>query len=335
MAGQKRDGNVWKQFEQNEGDSNIQLIASDDICKVLKVSEQSGEGFLTIYQVFDGVYLMHGDYHMKGCRTEFQIAKNTLALEHCREGRVEHENCKGAKYYMQEGDLRIDRMVHREGMSSFPLAHYHGMTIGIELDIAQQAIDAGMPGVKIDLNRIAEKFCDEEKNCIMRGEPRIERIFAELYQVPANLRISYYRLKIMELLLYLDSLEPSEYMEERPYFQGGVVDKVKAMHDFITTNLEEDYTLAELAEMFQLAETTMRKCFKAVYGSPVGNYLKRYRINTAASMLVQEGDKKVADVGLAVGYDSPAKFSAAFRSVMGMTPLEYKNKIYNKEQICC
>ena len=37
--------------------------------------------------------------------------------------------------------------------------------------------------------------------------PSIDHIFQELYAVPEQIKLPYFRIKVLELLLYLDALE--------------------------------------------------------------------------------------------------------------------------------
>ena len=41
----------------------------------------------------------------------------------------------------------------------------------------------------------------------------------------------------------------------------------------------------------------------------------------------QQCGKSVAEIAGMVGYDSASKFAIAFRKIMGMSPLEYRNAI--------
>lgn len=45
---------------------------------------------MTIYRVFDGVYLMYNDFHMSRCYSRFNSNLRLFCIDHCREGRVEH-----------------------------------------------------------------------------------------------------------------------------------------------------------------------------------------------------------------------------------------------------
>lgn len=126
---------------------------------------------------------------------------------------------------------------------------------------------------------------------MIHNEPGIEHIFSELYFVPQQIKGDYYKVKALELLLYLDALQFSDSKEDRPYFYKGQVEKIKAIHDLITANLQEHYTMDELAERFQISLTGMKTCFKEIYGDSMYSYLRRYRMNVAATMLRQDSKK--------------------------------------------
>ena len=58
--------------------SNVHEIAAEGECRVLRLDDESGEGFMTMYRVFDGIYLMYNDFHMKHCISEYQNADTEL-----------------------------------------------------------------------------------------------------------------------------------------------------------------------------------------------------------------------------------------------------------------
>lgn len=47
----------------------------------------------------------------------------------------------------------------------------------------------------------------------------------------------------------------------------------------------------ELAERFQISLTGMKTCFKEIFGDSMYSYLRRYRMNVAATMLRQDSQK--------------------------------------------
>ena len=112
--------------------------------------------------------------------------------------------------------------------------------------------------------------------------------------------------------------------EIKPYYYRTQMEKIKAVHEQITGDLKSRLTIEDLSSMYDIPATTMKKCFKDVYGDSIYSYQKRYRINIAASMLMQDKNRKIQEIASFVGYENPSKFSVAFRSVMGVSPAEYR-----------
>ena len=133
----------------------------------------------------------------------------------------------------------------------------------------------------------------------------------------------YFRVKILELLLYLDALELGSGTE-KPYFYRSQVETVKAIRSYLAEHLDQHITLEALSRQYQIPLTTMKACFKSVYGSPVNTYMRALRMDRAALLLRKEPEASVTEIAGAVGYDSSSKFAAAFRAAKGQTPLEYR-----------
>ena len=295
----------------------------------MQVYDGTGEGTMTAHKIFDGAVILYNDMHMKECTSQFQIRENAafFCIDHCREGRIESEVEEGYSY-LQEHELRVDNRRFHSGRVSFPLCHYHGISLGFDLEIAVPELQKIFGGFSVDLYELRKKYCDAKKPYVIHNEPGIEHIFSELYFVPGQIKSDYYKVKALELLLYLDALQISDSKEERPYFYKGQVEKIKAIHDLITGELQSHYTLDELASRFEVSLTGMKNCFKEVYGDSMYSYLRRYRMNTAATMLRQNPKTGITEIAGAVGYESPSKFTAAFRQVMGQTPMEYRKAFF-------
>lgn len=315
---------VKEMLQQIDCGPNVEMLIENDDCSILRLSDETGKGQMTVYCVFPGVFLMYNDYHMKGCVSEFHTDTDLLCIDHCREGRIEQEVKANVYSYLEAGDLRVDTRINHSGRVSFPLCHYHGITIGFEMKTASREIQSCMNGFSVNLYELQRKYCGNAKPFVIPGDPAVEHIFSELYNVPLKIKKDYFKIKVLELLLYLDALELSGHTEERPYFYKSQVEKIKAIHALITKDLTRNYTLEELSAQFDIALTPMKTCFKTVYGSPIFKYMRIYRMNYAAGLLRSRKELKVADIAGLVGYDSPSKFATAFHQIMGKTPLEYR-----------
>lgn len=299
-------------------------LAQSNGCQVYQAANETGEGTMTIYQVFPGVTLMYNDFHMSAFDSHFQSNMDLFCVDYCREGRLEYTVGEDAFSYVEAGDLKLDRRLKHQGHFDFPLSHYHGVTIGFCLPAAAETTRL-LGDYPIDLRALQQKYCSGPYPRVIHGAPSIAHIFQELYAVPERIRIPYFRVKVMELLLYLDALEPGNETE-RPYFYRSQVEAVKAARTYLTEHMDRHITLEELSKRFQLPPTTLKACFKTVFGSPVNTYMRGYRMDRAAMFLRQEPETSVTEIAGRVGYDSASKFAAAFKAVKGKTPQEYRKE---------
>lgn len=301
----------------------VEIIRDKDYCTVCKMKNGNGQGVMTSYQVFPGIELIYNDFHMGDCLFNKQPYAEIMEINHCREGRFECEFLEGDYVYLEAGDLAVNMLSNRTSKSCFPLEHYHGISVVIFLDEAQKSISAVFEDIDIDIYSLRSKLCSQDKCFIMRAKDSIKHIFYELYRVPDEVKMGYFKLKVLELLLFLSITNVSEEREERQYFHKSQVDIVKAIKEYMINNLEQHDTLEELSKNFNIPITAMKLCFKAVYGTSVYAYMRSYRMQAAAEML-RESSCSVAAVAQKVGYNNSSKFASAFKAIIGMSPLEYR-----------
>lgn len=313
--------------------SNVKTIVRNENCSVLMLSDATGEGVMTVYQVMPGVMICFSDMHMEKCASEFELRndRKVFCMDHCREGRIEMEVLPGVFSIMQENELRLDNRENHKGTSYYPLRHYHGVSVFMDVDETQHTLDEMFHGFSVDIAELRQRYCSQDKPYVIRNDEGLASIISSLYQ--RNLTRpeiagsrEYYQMKVVEMLLYLEVMTAESSREIKPYYYKTQMEKIKAVHEKITGDLENRYTIDELSAMYDMPATTMKKCFREVYGDSIYSYQKRYRINVAASMLIQDESMEIQNVAAAVGYENPGKFSTAFRSIMGVSPAEYRIK---------
>ena len=79
----------------------------------------------------------------------------------------------------------------------------------------------------------------------------------------------------------------------------------------------------ELAEKFGIAKTTMKRCYKTLYGTTIYADLKHLRFTKAAEAL-RDSPATITDIAFRCGYASTAKFSDAFKKIYHLSPSEYR-----------
>lgn len=129
--------------------------------------------------------------------------------------------------------------------------------------------------------------------------------------------------------MLLNDLPQESFSVKRQFFSRSQVITVRAMHDAMIQDLSHHYTLAELSRQFGIAQTSMKLCFKAVYGSSIYQYMKSYRMQTAR-VLLQDTSHSVTEIAAALGYDNPSKFSEAFKKNTAPAPLYSETRRPNR-----
>jgi AraC-like DNA-binding protein len=219
-------------------------------------------------------------------------------------------------------------MVHTsdEIMPEFfcPTSHYHGLTLVFILDEAQESLTSLFAGAAIDLRYLRDKFCGDKPPILLPKEKVPNSLFSALYDVPQNDGSSLQLLKMLEALLYLSDLDISD-ISEKPYFYKTHVEKAKAIERYMMENLSATHTIQSLSARFAFPSTSMKLCFKGVFGNSIYAYLRSQRMSVAAKRLRETSDR-IADIATAVGYENASKFAEAFRTCMGKSPNEYRKQ---------
>ena len=297
---------------------------NDGYCTVYKMDCADGLGLMTVYQVYPGIQLIYNDFEATGCEWEGTLGKNILEINHCREGREGSKLLSGSCLYLGEGDMSIHTMDNCASEMAFPLKHYRGISVVINLELVSEYPPQTLAESGIDILEFKEKFCADGNCFIMRAKDEIEHIFSELYSVPDCLQKPYFKLKVQELLLFLSMVDVTKE-EQREMYTSPQVEIVKEIHKKLISNLQERFTIEELSKEYLINTATLKATFKGIYGQPIGTYMKEYRMKQAA-VLLRQTKSTIAEIANQVGYENQSKFSTAFRDILKITPAEYRKQ---------
>jgi AraC family transcriptional regulator len=87
--------------------------------------------------------------------------------------------------------------------------------------------------------------------------------------------------------------------------------------------LDDNITIATLAEMAGLSDKHFQRCFKQILGESPKRYLRRLRLQAAAYHL-KWSDAAVTDLALRFGFESHAGFTKAFSKAYGTSPQAFR-----------
>lgn len=104
-------------------------------------------------------------------------------------------------------------------------------------------------------------------------------------------------------------------------------ERVKKMLEYIHDNYMSEITTKVLASSANVSESECLRCFRNVLGITPIQYLKKYRLQIAADMLMTT-DYTITGIASRCGFGHMSYFARAFHGMFGVTPREYRNRRY-------
>lgn len=101
---------------------------------------------------------------------------------------------------------------------------------------------------------------------------------------------------------------------------------VQVLHQYISEHLSEDLTLSSLAGQVYLNPVYLSRAYRQATGRKLSEYVLECRIKEAKKLL-KSRDTRINEIAFAVGFDSAAHFSRAFKKITALTPQEYRDRI--------
>ncbi len=95
--------------------------------------------------------------------------------------------------------------------------------------------------------------------------------------------------------------------------------KLKRVKEFINANLEEDLSLAQMAEVADLSQFHFARAFRKSTGQTPQHYLMEQRIERAKQLLAK-AELPIVEVSLRTGFKNQSHFTTLFRKFTNLTP---------------
>ncbi|MBR0370811.1 MAG: helix-turn-helix transcriptional regulator [Methanobrevibacter sp.] len=293
-------------------------IAGENFKKTIDLGEY---GKLETYSLFPGVILAFIDINIENYDDVFiesELPSRLLEINHCASGRYAYTVGDDKIIYFGKGDLCISIHELTKTLPDFPLGFYNGIEIFIDVDVANDYIKNYLPD--FDLIDFYEELEKSHAYILLRSNEKIDHVIGEIYDVDERIKRDYFKLKCIELLLFfsITDLIPNEGIS----LSKKQVDIVENVKKDLILDLGSKITIDDLASKYGISKTSLKNCFKEVYGKPIFKWRKEYKLDYACK-LIKEEKYSISEISKMVGYSSPSKFSQAFKEYVGCTPSQY------------
>ncbi len=166
---------------------------------------------------------------------------------------------------------------------------------------------------------------DDVAVCHFRNPPGVERTIRQLAGLfvedhpDKDLLID---LGVQELVVRMLRMGARRLLLEASREQA-VSDPIAAAVEYAKRRLHEPLTVAKLAAVAYMSESTFYRYFRDQFGMTPLAFLTEQRVRRAKQLL-ERPCASVSEVAAAVGFGSPSHFIRVFSSHMGQTPKQYQ-----------
>ena len=290
-------------------------------------NDDSGDAQVIVYHLFPGVEVAYVSVHM----ADFDFSlfkeeerKNYVTIHYCRDGRIEQE-VNQEFFYLMPGDCSIAVQEKRQKMFQLPLKHYHGISIGIDLDASDNPLLKYLESCDCAPLEALQHICGGMSHIVLRSSEIAKKFFEELYEVEVEQREDFLRVKMPELFYRMKHAKTENSYYDRSLVPRTQVEIVKSVSNYIAENLNEKITLKQLTTKYGVSDTYLQNAFRSVYGMPVISFIRAQKMQSAAKVLIHT-NRTIEEIAEEFGYENESKFSAAFKKIMGDTPGVYRKE---------
>ncbi len=95
---------------------------------------------------------------------------------------------------------------------------------------------------------------------------------------------------------------------------------------------DEELTLHALADELGITPHQLSEILNREIKKNFNSFVNEYRVEEAKELLIEQPDRSILSVGVAVGFNSATTFNAVFGKVAGMTPGKYRKIMLNRKK---
>ncbi len=254
----------------------------------------------------DKNYAVHRD------RANKRFFDNLYVIEYVTSG-VGYIESEGKEAKVKAGDLYI---IHRKTVHSYyadkkqPFCKKWINISGTYINaLAEVFFDDG-PFTVLPLGEPAEKILDTIHTLISDKSMDMTQINAKIMG------------QILELCIIMDNHRKSAQKSLSQYEQ---------IVEYITQNISSDITVSRICDKFFISATTLYRMFVAETGKSPKAYILSIKIEVA-KRLIAANDSSMNTIASSLGFYDSHHFFRVFRSIVGVSPTEYKKFILYGEQ---
>lgn len=205
----------------------------------------------------------------------------------------------------------------------FPSAGQYQLPECLSLHISETLINSHLTHFK-ELESIQDLFSRAMRGVLFKGEG-VKEVAQQMEQLSElnNLQGFIALLNLLKTLTEIEDQEILSLVPESPNSHYKDMNQIKKVYDFVKRNIQDKISLDTAAGLLNMAPGSFCRFFRKRTGKSFIQYVKEFRISYASKML-SDTEMPIAQICSESGYNNLANFNFYFKSIMKMTPSEYR-----------
>lgn len=112
--------------------------------------------------------------------------------------------------------------------------------------------------------------------------------------------------------------------------QKEYISRINRVWDYVEANLDKELSLEVLSEVALFSPFHFHRIFYAFTGETINDFVKRKRVEKAASLLISNPDDSISNVAYYCGFNSVSVFCRNFKSHFGKSAQEFRKIYFNQ-----
>ena len=138
--------------------------------------------------------------------------------------------------------------------------------------------------------------------------------------------------KLMNILHKLSITNDYQYISSSNYTNTHKIsetERMRIVHEYVLKHFKENINLSTVASLSNMTEAAFCRYFKSRTNKTFSDFVKEIRIGNACKIL-QDENKSISQTCYESGYNTVSNFNNQFKSLKGVSPLQYQ-KLYRRK----
>lgn len=288
---------------------------------------------LRCYDIIPGISIIIDDselmdkYNNHDEIISYEHPEENLLINFILEGQCQLEVSPDKYMFIRNNDINC--YIKEFNPNSFS---YLGKTKVFHLIINKKQFKESLTSYNAEYYEIIKTLFNKVKsgqNILFKSPENVIKIMNEIFEFKSTKPLTdriFIQIKTMELLLSLYEYDFVDEKTEQRTYTDAQIRVVRTIKNQLSRNIASYVSLDSLSLNYGINLTTLKNCFKDMYGKPLYTWYKEYKFYRARE-LIKNTDYPISKIAHMIGYKSSSKFAKAFKKEMGVLPSSYrKNK---------